>query len=92
MERVIVMSAPCPTFGFTVRLQRDDADFLAALHSLLGEQGLESEVISRAPTTLAVTREGMQATDADRALVIAWAAGRGEVAVSVSEIVDLQEL
>ncbi len=86
------MSAPCPTFGFTVRLQRNDADLLSALRALLDEHGLESYVVSRAPTTLAVSREGTQATDADRALVVAWAAGRGDAVTSVSEIIDLQEL
>jgi hypothetical protein len=86
------MSAPCPSFGFTVRLQHDDADLLAALRSLLDEHGLESETISRSPTTLAVSREGTQATDADRALVVAWAASRGDGEIAVSEIIDLQEL
>lgn len=86
------MSAPCPTFGFTVRLPRENADFLAALNSMLEAHGLQSDIVSRVPITLAVSREGTQATDADRALVIAWAADRGEIPVSVSEIIDLQEL
>jgi hypothetical protein len=37
-----------------------------------------------------VRREGSQATEADRRLVLAWAAERGDVAdISVSELVDL---
>lgn len=86
------MSAPCPTFGFTVRLHHENADFLAALNALLEEHGLASDVVSRAPLTLAVSREGTQATDTDRALIIAWAARRAEIPVSVSELFDLQEL
>lgn len=68
------------------------ASFLAAFRTLLDANGLKGTIISRDPTTLAVSREGTQATDADRAFVIAWAADRSETSVTVSDIIDLQEL
>jgi uncharacterized protein YggL (DUF469 family) len=91
------LSAPCPILGFTVLIELRDsvADargeaLRSALGALLESNGLTMVGGGRRRARLEVRREGSQATEADRRIVAAWAAERGDVAsVSVSELIDL---
>lgn len=91
------MSAPCPTYGFTVALVPRDgasADALDALRddlaAMLAAHGLETMRGSARALEYVVVRDGSQAADADRTLVRAWAEQWTDVAeVRISEIVDL---
>jgi uncharacterized protein YggL (DUF469 family) len=90
------MSAPCPTFGFIVRVKfRDGSTKADALTESLGElldaNGLEMSYGATA-FDYAIVREGAQATHADRELILGWATRWSAVAdVDVSDLVDLQE-
>ena len=85
------MSAPCPLLGFVVAIAGDDARrraLSAELAALLGAHGLAATPAGLGH--IAVTRDGSQATDADRRLVLAWAAGHAAGdAISVSDVRDL---
>lgn len=91
------MSAPCPILGFTIQIElRDSIDdsrgeaLRTALEELVESNGLTMAGGGRRRSRFVVRREGSQATEADRRLVLAWAAERGEVAdVSVSDLIDL---
>ena len=91
------VSAPCPTFGFTIQVEpRATVDFSALaddLRRLARENGL---VVTRRgprdprPLAFDVTREGSQATQADRDLLIEWATRWNRVAaISISDLDDL---
>ena len=91
------MSAPCPILGFTIQIELHDfiddsrgEALRTALEELLESNGLTMAGGGRRRSRFVVRREGSQATEADRRLVLAWAAERGEVAdVSVSDLIDL---
>ena len=89
------MSAPCPTFGFIVRIlshgpRGDNAGIRDELNRMLDANGLVGSAGVRAGE-LIVTRDGSPATDADRQQVMAWATSR-DVHIDVSDIVDLSDL
>ena len=91
------MSAPCPLLGFTVLVdlhestQESQAEAIAqALTELLAAQGLESSGGGRRQLLFVVSREGSQATEAERQLVESWASEWSAVAdITVSDLVDL---
>ena len=91
------MSAPCPILGFTVLVdlhesaEESQADVLTqALTELLAAQGLESSGGGRRQRLFVVSREGSQATEAERQLVESWASEWSDVAdITVSDLVDL---
>jgi hypothetical protein len=91
------MSAPCPTFGFVVRaaprsgsdadkkMLNDDLVAYLETHGLCASHG-------RRALEYSISREGSQATNADRELVLAWADKWMPVAdIDVSDLVDLSE-
>jgi uncharacterized protein YggL (DUF469 family) len=91
------MSAPCPTFGFTVTVtMRDDVTeserdmFIDDLLALLAPHGLSAAGQGDRVMEFVVRRDGSQATDADRTIVRDWA-GRwtSRAEIDVSDIVDL---
>jgi hypothetical protein len=84
------MSAPCPTFGFIVRAtaDRDAGALRRTLTERLAPAGLL--VDDRRETTIVITREGCQATESDRQLVIALLADELNVGnATVSDLIDL---
>ena len=91
------MSAPCPILGFTVLVdlraeaEESQAEVLSqSLTELLAAQGLESSGGGRRQQLFVVSREGSQATEAERLLVESWASEWSDVAViTVSDLVDL---
>jgi uncharacterized protein YggL (DUF469 family) len=90
------MSAPCPILGFTVLVAlRESGDSQAAaitqsLRELLAAQGLESSGGGRRQLLFVVSREGSQATEAERQLVESWASEWSSIAdITVSDLVDL---
>ena len=91
------MSAPCPILGFTVlvdlheSVEESQAEVLTqALTELLAAQGLESSGGGRRQRLFVVSREGSQATEAERQLVESWASEWSDVAdITVSDLVDL---
>ena len=91
------MSAPCPIFGFVVRAriigESADADALRAdLVEFLEANGLEI-ASSRRGFEYVISRDGSQATNSDRELVLEWAKRSTSLAViHVSELFDLQAL
>jgi hypothetical protein len=85
------MSAACPRFGFIVRPAptQDVQAFARALTERLAVTGLEVETTG-AMTSLVVTREGSQATESDRQLVIGILSRELTAgAATVSDLVDL---
>jgi len=86
------MSAPCPTFGVIVHVSPDhDAGALHhALVARLADAGLVVSHVGDRTAKLVVTREGTQATDSDRQLVIeSLSTLASPNAVTVSDLVDL---
>jgi uncharacterized protein YggL (DUF469 family) len=91
------MSAPCPILGFTVLIdlhesvEEPQGEALAhALMELLSTQGLAASGGGRRQLLFVVSREGSQATGADRELVESWATSWSSVAaITVSDLVDL---
>ena len=91
------MSAPCPILGFTVRVDLHESAasqrealtealtaLLATTHGLVASGGGHRQLL------FIVTREGSQATEAERQLVERWAAEWNQVAtIAVSDLVDL---
>ncbi|HEY9226339.1 MAG TPA: 50S ribosome-binding protein YggL [Gemmatimonadaceae bacterium] len=95
------MSAPCPLFGFVVsiRLRPEttelDADLLAdQLIDLLEANSLTTEGggLDR-HLEFVVNREGAQATQSDRELILTWAERwREKAAIAVGDLVDRNEV
>jgi len=86
------MSAPCPTFGFLVRAPSDwDAGALRrGLSERLASAGLVVDERRTRADAIVITREGSQATESDRQLVIALLSDELNVAgATVSDLVDL---
>ena len=91
------MTAPCPMLGFTVTVElRGDAsaaerrEIVASLVGLLERHDLTGTVRGDRVIDVVVRRDGSQATDADRALVRAWAAAwTARAAIAVGDVVDL---
>ena len=90
------MSAPCPILGFTVRVDLHESAasqreaLTEALTALLATQGLVASGGGHRQLLFIVTREGSQATEAERQLVERWAAEWNQVAtIAVSDLVDL---
>jgi hypothetical protein len=95
------MSAPCPQFGFRVLISRlpsaseldageiaDDVERVLSANDLVGER----RRVGDGALEYLVTREGSQATDADRTLVRDWAARHQDrVAVEIGDLIDLHE-
>jgi uncharacterized protein YggL (DUF469 family) len=93
------MSAPCPEFGFVLTANvRDDAPdarvgaLIDDLIELLEAHGLTTAGGGNRLLEYVISREGSQATDADRQLVAAWTNRWDDVATfTVSDLVDLNE-
>ena len=91
------MSAPCPTFGFTIRVEpRATVDFSALADDLRRLASANGLVVARhglrdpRPLSFDVTRDGAQATQADRELLLDWASRWNRVAaISVSDLEDM---
>jgi uncharacterized protein YggL (DUF469 family) len=91
------MSAPCPILGFTVLVDLHESAeesqgeaLTQALTELLAAQGLEANGGGRRQQLFVVSREGSQATEAERELVQSWASEWSDVAtITVSDLVDL---
>jgi uncharacterized protein YggL (DUF469 family) len=91
------MSAPCPILGFTVLVDLHEsteesqaAALEQSLSELLAAQGLESSGGDRRPLLFVVSREGSQATEAERQLVERWRSEWSDIAdITVSDLVDL---
>jgi hypothetical protein len=89
------MSAPCPTLGFVVRATLRDATDPTRANALVEslDHVLESNDLANQrvrPLEFEITRDGSQATHADRELLFQWAEGWSDVArIEISDIVDL---
>jgi uncharacterized protein YggL (DUF469 family) len=91
------MSGACPVFGFSVRMalrdgvESDVGDAIVDdLVRLLEANGLSMGGAGDREREFVVTRDGTQATDADRQLVQRWAERwKQDAAVRVTELVDL---
>jgi hypothetical protein len=91
------VSAPCPTLGYTISVEpRATVDFSALADDLRRLAVANGLVVSRhgprdpRPLAFEVTREGSQATQADRELLLNWAARWNRVAmISVSDLEDV---
>lgn len=90
------MAAPCPSYGFVIRVAfrpaLDDAPFWGAFIDFLEERGLYCAGGGGETPAYVVGSDAAQATDADRAAVRSWLASRPEVAEwSVGELFDLDQ-
>ena len=86
------MSVPCPTFGFIVRTvpSQDTSALRRALATRLGTAGLVVDESADRAGAIVITRDGSQATESDRQLVIALLDGDLHIAgATVSDLVDL---
>ncbi|HEX5830094.1 MAG TPA: 50S ribosome-binding protein YggL [Gemmatimonadaceae bacterium] len=91
------MSAPCPRFGFDVRLRAAPglsaaaSDALArAFAATVEARGLSASARRGEAWCHVVTRDGGQAVDADREALAEWAASRPDLAgAMVGPLVDL---
>jgi len=91
------VSPPCPTFGFTIQVEpRATVDFTALADDLRRLAQANGLVVARRgardprPLAFDVTREGSQATQADRELLLEWAARWNRVAaISVTDLGDM---
>ena len=84
------MSAPCPSFGFVVRTtpDRDAGALRRSLTERLAPAGLV--VDDRQERSIVITREGSQATESDRQLVIGLLADELNAGdATVSDLIDL---
>jgi hypothetical protein len=85
------MSAPCPKFGFIISAPptEDTRAFARAVTERLAVTGLEVEATDGI-ASLVITREGSQATESDRQLVIGILRDElGTTTAKVSDLVDL---
>lgn len=94
------MSAPCPVFGFTVRVRLEPGLSEGECEALLDAfvRVVESRGLSAgggsgpAGWTLTISSVGGQAVDADREALASWAKGRaGILEVVVGALVDLDD-
>jgi len=91
------MSAPCPILGFTVRIglhesapEAQGAALTQSLTQMLATHDLVASGGGRRQLLFIVSREGSQATEAERRLVEGWASKWSDVAdIAVSDLVDL---
>ena len=91
------MSAACPILGFTVRIglresapESQGAALTQSFTELLATHELVASGGGRRQLLFIVSREGSQATEAERRLVEDWASGWSDVAdIAVSDLVDL---
>jgi len=91
------MSAPCPILGFTVLVDLRDSteewqggELTRTLTDLLAAQGLVASGGGGRQLLFVVSREGSQATEAERQLVQSWAREWSSVAdITVSDLLDL---
>jgi len=87
------MTAPCPAFGFVILVEpRATVDFTALADDLRRVTQANGLVITRRPRALAfeITREGAQATQADRELLLDWATRWNRVAdIAISDLEDM---
>ncbi len=89
------MSAACPIYGFDVLLEPNSGVDVTALQAIFLEQaiehaGLAAEAGAAVTGRYTVTRDGSQATDADRQAIARWAAGQSDIArCDVGPLVDL---
>ena len=85
------MSAPCPRFGFIVSAPptEDTRAFARAVTERLAVTGLEVEATADT-ASLVITREGSQATESDRQLVIDFL--RDELRTTAAKVSDLVDL
>ena len=91
------MTAPCPTFGFRVRIELDAAtpapvreQLHQAWRALLRSRGLTSRGGGVDRLVHVVTSEASQAIESDRDAVRAWLAGRPEI--RTWQVDDLEDL
>ena len=91
------MSAPCPTLGFHVRMERlvdpgtkDDDPFLDAWIDFLEGRGLYCGGGGGRRMEFAVASDAFQATENDREAARAWLASRPEL--KAWEVGDLEDL
>ena len=93
------MSAPCPEFGFIIRikLKASASDQNASLIttdliSILEQNGLVVGRVGHRALDFVVSREGAQATHSDSELLMDWASRwTDEATISVSDLVDLSQ-
>jgi hypothetical protein len=86
------MSAPCPTFGVIVHVSPDhDAGALhRELVARLADSGLVVTHVGGRDSELVLTREGTQATESDRQLLIELLSTLASPdVVNISDLVDL---
>jgi hypothetical protein len=89
------MTAPCPTFGFVVRMDvargADPGAVVAAFVSeFVAPHGLVCERVAGPQLHFVVTGEGTQAADADRLAALTWLESRHDVTRSqVGPLVDV---
>jgi uncharacterized protein YggL (DUF469 family) len=91
------LSAPCPVLGFTISARllapSSDGDAEAMtndLHDLLDANELMVRGGGYRELKYIVHREGSQATNADRELVVGWAGRWRSVArIEISDVVDV---
>ncbi len=90
------MSGACPVFGFTVHIGLRDGVDRSVRDSIANgfAELLDANGMGLADGTnrldFVVNRDGTQATDADRQLVLAWAQQwKREAAFEVSDLIDL---
>jgi len=93
------LSQPCPRLGLIVSVTRHasaterDADALRDdLSTALEANGLSLRGAARGAREFVVVRDGGQATDADRQLLMQWSARWARIAaISVSPPIDLED-
>jgi uncharacterized protein YggL (DUF469 family) len=93
------MTAPCPNFGFVVRIARppeladeERAAFWAAWIGFLESRGLCCTGGGGESEEYVVASDAAQATHLDREAVHAWLAGRSDVEhVCLGELIDLDQ-
>jgi uncharacterized protein YggL (DUF469 family) len=93
------MSAPCPTLGFHVAftiapaaVESRRAALRAAFLQVVATNGLVCTASAAGPLAYIVTGDGTQATDADRARLLAWLDDQPEIAMHrVGPLTDVSE-
>lgn len=89
------MSAPCPTFGFVARFEVGaNTDRALLMDRFIREaveaRGLACVDVDAGRAEYVIAGEGVQATDADRDVVVSWLASRKELAsFSVGPLTDV---